>query len=94
MSLVVHNNPRAPTQRAVVDSRDSIRASLEDTGPETIACLRVMADNRRSAETSLVDMEAAERMIDFVTDHLVMQAAVLRLTQAPSPPRMAMHLLL
>lgn len=94
MSLLVHNNPRAPTQRAVVDSRDIIRASLENAGAENSTHLRVRSDNRQSAGTSLIDLEAAERMIDFVTDHLVMQAAVLRLTQAPSPPRMAMHLLL
>ncbi len=94
MSLIVHNNPRAPTQRPVVDSRDLLRASLENTGAANNTCLQIRSDNRQSAGSSLVDLEAAERMIDFVTDHLVMQAAVLRLTQAPSPPRMAMHLLL
>ena len=93
MSLIVHNNPRAPDRRAHVVSRDSIRASLEKTEGAPPTTLRVRDENLQSAGTSLVDLEAAERMIDFVTDHLVMQAALLGLSQAPTPPRMAMHLL-
>ncbi len=94
MSLIVHNNPRAPARRAVAGSRDFIRASLETAKAENSTRLRIRTENRQSAGTSLIDLEAADRLIDFVREHLVMQAAIVKLTQAPSPPRMAMQLLL
>jgi flagellin len=79
-----------------MERKDKIRASLgslQNRLENTLTILQVQIENLQAAESKISDIDMASEMTEYVKKQVLAQAAVSMLSQANSPPRMALSLL-
>ncbi len=79
-----------------IEAKDKIRAhlgALQNRLENTVSNLTIQAENLRSAESRISDVDVAQEMTEFVRSQILSQSAVAMLGQANSMPQMAMQLI-
>ncbi|MBQ7738055.1 MAG: hypothetical protein IJT59_00135 [Desulfovibrionaceae bacterium] len=79
-----------------IRSKDQIRAHLgaiQNRLENTITSLSIQAENMKSAEIHISDIDVASELYSFVRNKILTQSAVAMLSQAYTMPEMAMRLI-